>query len=159
MAEKAARFDPNTVIKEVRNVGKKIDTLSAKIDKLEKAKTVGWFDSDSYKATKELSDKFDKYVVESNKGDKKIMGAVEELQAAVVQLGDDAVASADTVSTAVDLLKQLVAAGVPKDDPLIIEATDKLEAAHEAFKASTQKLRDQLAQINVSGGVVQPPSA
>ena len=87
-------------------------------------------------------------------GEEEVMSAIEDLKNIVAVLVDDAVAEADEVRVAVDLLKQLVEAGLPTDDPEVVEAVEKLEAAHERFQAATQALKDEVDSVSVSGGVV-----
>ena len=86
--------------------------------------------------------------------EEEVMSAIEDLKNIVAVLVDDAVAEADEVRVAVDLLKQLVEAGLPTDDPEVVEAVEKLEAAHERFQAATQALKDEVDNVSVSGGVV-----
>ena len=101
-----------------------------------------------------ILEKLDRIERKLTLGEEEVMSAIEDLKNIVAVLVDDAVAEADEVRVAVDLLKQLVEAGLPTDDPEVVEAVEKLEAAHERFQAATQALKDEVDNVSVSGGVV-----
>ena len=101
-----------------------------------------------------ILEKLDRIERKLTLGEEEVMSAIEDLKNIVAVLVDDAVAEADEVRVAVDLLKQLVQAGLPSDDPEVVEAVEKLETAHERFQAATQALKDSVDNVSVSGGVV-----
>lgn len=124
---------------------------------------MGWLDQDSVNGIAKLNvlldkyfTKMEKYLVVISNREENMMSALEDLKNIVSVLAEDAAAQADEVNVAVDLLKQLVVAGTPHDDPAVLDAVAKLEVAHANFKDATARLKDEVDSINVSGGVVYP---